>query len=197
MKRRKGTVVCSSVCAALLTIAAFVFTAGPVRATQPSNMTTELILSPLAGGKSTFDEIDINAKTDRNSIPPADGHLPPDFWKAQINTKGGASELYVVRNTFTPAGTTVPSTGWHTHPGPSLVTVTQGTITVYDGDDPTCTPHVYSAGSTFIDPTSNNHTHLVRNETGTPAITVAVQLVPAGVARRIDSPNPGLCPSIN
>jgi len=193
MKRKKGLVVCSSICAAVLTIAAFEFTAGPARATPSSGMTTEFILSPLTGGKSTFDEININAKTDRNSVPPTDSNLPKDFWKAQISTKGGASDLYVVRNTFMPGGTT----GWHTHPGPSLVTVTLGTITVYDGDGPTCTPHVFSAGSTFVDPTSNNHVHLVRNEIGTTAVTVAVQLVPAGLARRIDVPNPGPCPSIN
>ena len=183
MKRRKG-IALLLIAPALVTTAAF--TAGPAHATPSSGMTTEFILSPLAGGKSTFAEIDVDAKTDRNS-----GN-PTDFWKGQISTKGG-SDLYVVRNTFMPGGTS----GWHTHPGPSLVTVTQGTITVYDGDDPTCTPHVYSAGSSFVDPTSNNHLHLVRNEIGTPAVTVAVQLVPAGFARRIDKDNPGFCPSIN
>jgi quercetin dioxygenase-like cupin family protein len=175
---------------AVLLVAALVvtaaMTAGPTRATPPSGMTTEFLLSPLAGGKATFDEIDIFAKTDRNP------GTPTDFWKAQIGTKG-ASDLYVVRNTFAPGGTS----GWHTHPGPSLVTVTQGTITVYDGDDPTCTPRVLSAGSTFVDPTSNNHLHLVRNEIGTPAVTVAVQLVPAGFPRRVDKDNPGFCRSIN
>ena len=162
------------------------FTVGPARATPQAGVTTEFILSPLAGGKSTFDLINVFAKTDLNL-----GN-PTDFWKAQISTKG-ASDLYVVRNTFSPGGTS----GWHTHPGPSLVTVTQGTVTVYDGDDPTCIPKVYSAGNTFVDPTSNNHVHFVRNETGTPAVTVAVQLVPEGAMRRVDfTPLPTFCPSI-
>jgi hypothetical protein len=30
------------------------------------------------------------------------------------------------------------TTGWHRHPGPILITVTQGTITYYESDDPTC-----------------------------------------------------------
>ena len=38
-----------------------------------------------------------------------------------------------------------PSTGWHTHPGPSLVIVTQGTVTEYDGDDPNCGGRARSA----------------------------------------------------
>ena len=48
----------------------------------------------------------------------------------------GDSDVYVVQNTF-PVGA---HTGWHTHPGPSLVTVTAGTITAYEASDPTCTP---------------------------------------------------------
>jgi quercetin dioxygenase-like cupin family protein len=35
------------------------------------------------------------------------------------------------------------NTGWHMHPGPSLITVTAGTITAYDGDDPTCAPRTF------------------------------------------------------
>ena len=178
---------------ALVIIAAL--TAVPARATPPSPsgppaappyLMTEYILSPLPGNKATFDEIDIYAKWDINPSPDI-----TDFWKARIDTKG-TSDLYVVRNTFDSGATT----GWHTHPGPSLITVTVGTITAYDGDDPTCTPHIYPQGSTFIDP-GGGHVHLLRNESGSQAVTVAVQLVPAGFARRIDRPNPGYCPNIN
>ena len=31
-------------------------------------------------------------------------------------------------------------------PGHSLIIVTAGTVTAYEGDDPTCTPHVYTQG---------------------------------------------------
>ena len=178
---------------ALLITAAL--TAVPAQATPPSPsgppsappyLVTEFILSPLPGNKATFDEIDVSAKWDINPSPDI-----TYFWKARIDTKG-ESDLYVVRNTFDSGATT----GWHTHPGPSLITVTVGTITAYDGDDPTCTPHVYPQGSTFID-AGGGHVHLLRNESGATAVTVAVQLVPAGFARRIDKANPGHCPTIN
>ncbi len=112
-------------------------------------------------------------------------------WKESLKTKG-LSDLYVQQNTWQPGG----STGWHTHPGPSLVIVTQGTVTVYDGDDPTCTPHAYSAGSSnnsFVDE-GDGHVHIVRNETAAPAQTIAVQLVPSTADRRQDAANPGHCP---
>src|SRR5436190_16175015 len=57
----------------------------------------------------------------------------------------GDSDVYVVQNTF-PVGA---HTGWHTHPGPSLVTVTPGTITPYEASHPTCPPHVYNPGDSF------------------------------------------------
>lgn len=114
----------------------------------------------------------------------------PQFWNEVIKTEG-ASDLYVQQNTWQPGG----STGWHTHPGPSFVIVTQGSVTAYDGDDPTCTPHVYTAGTAnnaFIDP-GGGHVHIVRNETGAAAQTIAVQLIPAGATRRQDAPDPGNC----
>ena len=82
--------------------------------------------------------------------------------------------------------------GWHTHPGPSLISVTSGTITAYDSDDPSCTPHVNTAGTGFVD--AGEHAHLLRNEGGVPAVTVATQLLPPGAVRRIDAPSPGNCP---
>ncbi len=103
---------------------------------------------------STFDELDINLHT-----------LPADVWQARLKTQG-LSDLYVQSNTWQPGG----STGWHTHPGPSLVVITAGTVTAYDGDDATCTPHVYSAlpgwPNSFVDP-GGGHVHLVRNEDAT------------------------------
>jgi hypothetical protein len=120
----------------------------------------------------------------------------PRFWNEVIKTEG-ASDLYVQQNTWDPSacGGCVPSTGWHTHPGPSFVTVTEGTVTVYDGDDPDCTPHVYSATGTnaFID-VGGGAVHIIRNESGALARTIAVQLIPQGAVRRQDAPDPGNCP---
>ncbi len=87
------------------------------------------------------------------------------------------------------------STGWHTHPGFSLVTVTAGTVTVYDGDDPNCEPQQYGVGKTFIDPASNGVPHLIRNEGTEVAKTTAVQLVPYQLrsSRRTNSDQPQQC----
>jgi len=63
---------------------------------------------------------------------------------------------------------------------------------VYDGDDPTCSPQVYPAGSGFIH-AGDGHVHLVRNEGTVAAETIAVHLLPDGVVRRIDALDPGHC----
>jgi hypothetical protein len=125
-------------------------------------------------------------------------HTVPASWQELISTKG-SSDLYVQQNTWDPTSCDnkcIPSTGWHTHPGPSFVIVTQGSVTAYDGDDPTCTPHVYTANTAnnaFIDP-GDGHVHIIRDESGAVAKTIAVQLIPAGADRRQDAPNPGNCP---
>jgi mannose-6-phosphate isomerase-like protein (cupin superfamily) len=98
------------------------------------------------------------------------------------------SDVYVVSNTVLPGG----HSGWHTHPGPSLITVKEGTATFYDADDPTCTPHVYPAGTGVID-RGDGHVHILRNEGSVDLVTIAVQILPAGAPRRIDAPDPGNC----
>jgi quercetin dioxygenase-like cupin family protein len=122
-----------------------------------------------------FGEIDVKNETDKHEL--------------ELKTKGD-SDAYVVRNTVLPGG----QSGWHYHPGPSLVTVKEGTATFYDGDDPTCTPHVYTAGTGVIDDALDaSHVHLLRNEGSVNLVTVTVQIVPAGAPRRIDAPDPGNC----
>jgi len=81
------------------------------------------------------------------------------------------------------------STGWHTHPGPVFVSVLQGQVTFYEADDPTCTPHVVSAGQGYVD---NGRGHLGRNETGQPARDVSVILAPVNLPFRgeLPAPNP-------
>lgn len=99
----------------------------PAQATQP---TPAPEVSTIILAKSLFQPIQVTART------PA-----PDRWKAQLKTRGH-SDVYVVDNKFPPGA----STGWHSHPGPSLILVVTGTVINYPGDDPSCTPHTYSAG---------------------------------------------------
>ncbi len=116
-------------------------------------------------------------------------HIKTDDVK--LKTKGD-SDVYVVRNTVLPGG----QSGWHYHPGPSLITVVQGTATFYDGDDPTCTPRVFPAGTGIIDDAVDaSHVHLLRNEGTGNLVTVTTQIVPAGATRRVDAPDPGNCNS--
>jgi quercetin dioxygenase-like cupin family protein len=144
----------------------------PATATPSKDVTTTIL------AKSLFDQIHLRAHA----------HTA-DHWKAQVKTHG-LSDVYVVDNKFAPGGTS----GWHSHPGPSLILVVSGTVTNYEGDDPSCTPHTYTAGAGFVDP-GGGHVHLLRNETGAPAETIAVQLLPTGADRRIDvDPAPGNCP---
>ena len=110
-----------------------------------------------------------------------------NIWLSWQKTKG-SSDLYVQSNVWAPGG----STGWHTHPGHSLITVTAGTVTAYEGDDPQCKPHVYTQGMGFVDP-GGDHTHVIRNEGAVEARTITVQLIPAAATRRIDAPDPGNC----
>jgi quercetin dioxygenase-like cupin family protein len=110
-----------------------------------------------------------------------------DIWLSWQKTKG-MSDLFVQSNVWQPGG----STGWHSHPGHSLIIVTAGTVTAYEGDDRGCRPHVYTQGMGFIDP-GGNHVHILRNEGDVVAQTIAVQLIPAGQPRRIDVDDPGNC----
>ena len=115
----------------------------------------------------------------------------PRAWDALLLTHN-QSDLYVQSNVWQPGG----STGWHTHPGPSLVIVTKGVLTEYEGDDPTCTPHVYDASNGpvgFVDP-GGGHAHIIVNKGTAEADSIAVQLIPAGATRRIDvTPAPQNC----
>jgi hypothetical protein len=70
------------------------------------------------------------------------------------------------------------STGWHTHPGPVLITVVQGEVTFYEYDD-----------QGYVD---TGHGHIGRNESGQPARDVTVIFAPVALPFRgeLDAPGP-------
>ena len=109
------------------------------------------------------------------------------LWRSMQKMEG-LSDIYVQSNVWAPGG----STGWHSHLGQSLILVTEGTVTDYEGHDPACKPHVYKKGMAFVDP-GGDHVHILRNEGAVEAKTIAVQFIPAGAARRIDAADPGNC----
>jgi quercetin dioxygenase-like cupin family protein len=98
------------------------------------------------------------------------------------------TDIAVVDITVTPGG----HSGWHYHPGPVLVVVKTGTITFYMGDDPSCSPQVHPAGTTFIE--KGGMVGLARNQGEVNATVVATFFVPAGSPLRIDAPEPSQCP---
>src|SRR4029453_3461600 len=134
----------------------------------PPPGTTVAPLAPVA----QFDEINAKAKIGE--------------WKAKIKTKG-VSDLHIVQVTIQPGGTI----GWPSPPRFSFFVVKSGTATVYDGDDPSCTPHVLPTGSSLFEPAGD--VHIVRNEGDVPLMNVVVQLVSRGAPRLISEPDPGNC----
>ncbi len=158
---------------ALALIALVTFTPRLALATPSCGFTSTNLLSPVPAGNFPSGSLDLMCRD-----------LP--VWLL-ITRIYGDSDLYITQNTIQPGG----QSGWHTHPGPSLVTVTEGTVTVYQDD---CTSATYSVGQTFTD-LGCGDVHNVRNETGVQAKTVAVQIVPHGAVRREDKPDPG-CPQV-
>ena len=151
------------------------FHARPAMATPPEGFTSTTI------AQGPFAEI--------NALNQFRQPNPPHLWRSRQRTRG-LSDGYVLNNDWQPGGTT----GWHTHLGHTLIIVTEGTVTAYEGNDPSCTPHVYTAGMTFVDAGGDDHVHIIRNEGAVEAQVIAVRLIPAGQPGRIDSPAPGNCP---
>ena len=102
-----------------------------------------------------FGEIDVFTQFISPSLT-KDEHK--SIWLSRQKTKG-TSDLYVQSNILAPGG----STGWHSHPGHSLIIVTEGKVTNYEGHDPDCKPHIYTQGMGFVD-LGGDHVHILRNE---------------------------------
>ncbi len=103
-------------------------------------------------------------------------------WRAELETRG-LTDGYVVDNQFQPG----QSTGWHSHPGPSLIFVVSGSVTNYDSGAPGCAGVTYPAGTSFVD-AGGKDMHMLRNDGTVLAETIAVQFIPSGQPRRIDVP---------
>ena len=126
------------------------------------------ISTVIVSGPTQLEDIHLHSKSDIN-----------DF---EIKTKG-SSDVYVVFNTIAPGG----DTGWHSHPGPSIISVKSGTATEYNSDDPS-TPTIHVAGTCFVD--DGEHAHIVRNEGTEKLELVAFQILPRGAVRRTDEQAP-------
>jgi quercetin dioxygenase-like cupin family protein len=75
------------------------------------------------------------------------------------------------------------STGWHTHPGPAIVTVAKGSVTYEDAEANRCIDTTYAAGEGFID---RGFGHVHRAIAGADGVDFyVVYLLPSGSATHV------------
>ena len=191
MKRRMYLLASAAALTVLLVLAGFVTI---TMASPPSGVTPTLL------ARGTYEPFSLSSDPATPSTPAADlpwwwsqwGNIAAQYRRSSsppglsFEAKAKAPLDVVVRRHDYAVGST---TGWHSHPGPVFITVTQGTLTYYEYDDPACTPHVVSAGQGFVD---NGRGHIVRNESGAPAQDMSVIIAPVRSAFRgeLDAPGP-------
>ncbi|MDX6230558.1 MAG: hypothetical protein QOI76_3948 [Frankiales bacterium] len=170
----------SKIALGVTALAGVVLLTGNAIATPSAGLTTKIL------AKSTFSSTELSgfARVDDGPGAPK----PSDVWAVFLKTHG-LTDGYVVDNLIDPGGTT----GWHSHPGPSIIFVIRGTITNYDSDAKRCAGHDYAAGSSFTDP-GGRDVHMLKNRGTVQAETIAVQLLPADAARKTDAVAPPGCP---
>jgi quercetin dioxygenase-like cupin family protein len=105
-----------------------------------------------------------------------------------IKAKIKPSDFVVLSLHFAPGGTT----GWHSHPGPAMAIIQEGTFTLYNADDRTCRPHRYGPGQAFVDRGGGN-VHIGRNETDQPVRVLVTFVLPKSAPTTVDAPDPGTC----
>lgn len=137
---------------------------GVARATPPVGQSTEI----LARG-TTSDELLLIA---RGVFPNQTAHP----WRGTYKAPWDVTSL---RITLPPGG----STGWHRHPGPGFMVVTQGAVTVYAND---CRKTTYTKGQAYVE--VPGLVNLVRNDGAEPAVFVGAFVVPSTASLRLDVP---------
>ena len=84
--------------------------------------------------------------------------------------------------------------GWHSHLGPVVLTVKQGTATMYRVEHGRCQRFDYPAGTAFVEPVGP---HALQNESATDVLEAFnAHIIPAGAPQRVDEPDPGVCPGV-
>jgi quercetin dioxygenase-like cupin family protein len=84
--------------------------------------------------------------------------------------------------------------GWHSHLGPVVLTVKQGTATMYRVEQGRCLRFDYPAGTAFVEPVGP---HALQNESATDLLEAFnAHIIPAGAPQRVDEPDPGVCPGV-
>ena len=112
--------------------------------------------------------------------------------KAGVKLKTRSSVDFVTQQiVIAPGGTT----GWHSHPGPVLVTIKSGEMTLVYADDTSCQGRIYKAGESFVD-RGDEIVHTALNRGSVNLEFWGTYFVPGtpGTPQRIDAARPGTCP---
>jgi quercetin dioxygenase-like cupin family protein len=80
--------------------------------------------------------------------------------------------------------------GWHTHPGPSLLHVLYGTLVDHEGEYATCPTVTYHAGDTIVE---SGGTHNLTNVSGAAARIIAIGFFPHNAPTLTSVPEPNNC----
>jgi quercetin dioxygenase-like cupin family protein len=130
-----------------------------------------VISAPILVRGDFVDRVDVKVKFERDG-------------STVVSNALDAGEVVVQEVTIGPGGTT----GWHSHPGPVVVVVKQGTLTYVRADGGVCSSTPYSAGTAFVDP-GQGHAHTAFNLGTENLVLIATYFdVPVGGSPRIDVP---------
>ena len=130
-----------------------------------------VISAPILARGDFIDRVDVKVKFERDG-------------STIVANAPDAGEVVVQEVTIGPGGTT----GWHSHPGPVIVVVKQGTLTYVRADGGVCSSTPYSAGKAFVDP-GQGHAHTAFNFGAENLVLIATYFdVPVGGSPRIDVP---------
>jgi quercetin dioxygenase-like cupin family protein len=128
----------------------------------------DIFFTPLSG-PAVLGEIKTKSKFDDHEV--------------ELKTEG-LSDVFVTHIRIKPGG----HSGWHSHPGPSIISVTEGTLTLYDDCDDFQVGHHYPAGMALVE--DAECMHMVVNQGNTDLEFIVVQIIPLGAPRLISEPEP-------
>ena len=107
----------------------------------------------------------------------ARGTFAPQF-KIKLRDSSRAGDVVVQKFVLAPGG----QSGWHLHPGPAVVTIKSGELTLDQAD---CSSSTYSAGQVAVEPTED--VHRVRNVGATDLeFWVTFLDIPVGSPQRLE-----------
>jgi quercetin dioxygenase-like cupin family protein len=97
------------------------------------------------------------------------------------------SNVVTVRIDFRPGDTT----GWHSHPGPVLVQVVSGAVTLRHAAHGRCLSDVVRAGHGFFE--TPGAVHVAENRRPAPAVLYATFVLPRNAGPEVPAPTPAPC----